>query len=258
MQTLADIPELADQWHPTKNGNLKPEDFAAKSNKKAWWQCEKGHEWEAVICLRTRASLNRKRGNGCAKCCGRLVCLENCLATTHPDIANQWHPSKNGTLTPYDVVIGSTRLIFWLCEKGHEWKATLYSRKNGSGCPVCNESKGEKRIAEYLQSVGLPFKREAKFKKCKNKFSLPFDFIAKLPNGKGFLIEYQGAQHYKPIRRSKSWTKNKAMLALKNTQKRDGIKLEWAKKNKIPLLVIPYWEFENIPSLIEEFVAAIK
>jgi len=106
--------------------------------------------------------------------------------------------------------------------------------------------------------MGLPFKREAKFKKCKNQKELPFDFIVKLPNGKGILIEYQGVQHYKPIRRSRSWTKKKALYKFKEIQERDKIKSEWAKKNKIPLLVIPYWEYENIPSFIGEFLGTLK
>lgn len=106
--------------------------------------------------------------------------------------------------------------------------------------------------------MGLPFKRQVRFKKCRRKISLPFDFLVKLTNGKGFLVEYQGVQHYKPIRRSKSWTKKKAISELKNTQRRDKIKAEWARKNKIPLLVIPYWEFENIPRLIEDFLKGIK
>ena len=45
------VPELAKQWHPTKNGNLKANEFARFSNKKVWWKCDKGedHEWESII-----------------------------------------------------------------------------------------------------------------------------------------------------------------------------------------------------------------
>jgi hypothetical protein len=143
--------------------------------------------------------------------------------------------------------------------KEHKWPAEVRDRsKKGSGCPYCAESKGENKISELLKIMGLPFKRQAKFKKCKNKNVLPFDFIVKLPNGKGFLIEYQGIQHYEPIRRSRSWTKKKTMAHFKAIQERDKIKSEWAKKNKIPLLVIPCWDHEKMPKLIEEFVELIK
>jgi len=52
-------PELATEWHPTKNGNLTPSDVVAGSHKKVWWKCAKGpdHEWEAA--LRNRTGLNR-------------------------------------------------------------------------------------------------------------------------------------------------------------------------------------------------------
>ena len=50
---VADNPQLVAEWHPTKNRDLTPKDVTAGSNKKVWWQCEKGHEWEAVIASRT-------------------------------------------------------------------------------------------------------------------------------------------------------------------------------------------------------------
>ncbi|MCP4631028.1 MAG: zinc-ribbon domain-containing protein, partial [bacterium] len=44
-----DNPDLASQWHPVKNGDLKPEGVTSCSHKKIWWLCEKGHEWQAVV-----------------------------------------------------------------------------------------------------------------------------------------------------------------------------------------------------------------
>ena len=43
------LPDLALQWHPTKNGILRPTDFTPGSNKKVWWICNNGHEWHAPI-----------------------------------------------------------------------------------------------------------------------------------------------------------------------------------------------------------------
>src|SRR6516165_1878218 len=92
-------PELAAQWHRTKNRSLIPNDVSFASNKKVWWQCPVAddHEWEAVV-------NSRAQGRGCPYCSGNAVVLSNCLATTHPALAIQWHPTKNGSLTPYDVV----------------------------------------------------------------------------------------------------------------------------------------------------------
>ena len=128
---LAMHPELSKQWHPTKNLRLKPDMVKPKSNKKVWWQCEKGHEWEAVVC-------SRSQGSGCPYCSGKYVCSDNCLQTLRPDLAKQWHPTKNGNLTPCDVTLNSNKMIWWRCIKGHEWKTTVGNRSNGNDCPFCS------------------------------------------------------------------------------------------------------------------------
>lgn len=59
-------------------------------------------------------------------------------ATQMPKLSDQWHSAKNGCLAPADVVCGSHRKVWWQCEKGHEWKASISSRaRSGTGCPVC-------------------------------------------------------------------------------------------------------------------------
>ncbi|MDO5785898.1 MAG: zinc-ribbon domain-containing protein [Eubacteriales bacterium] len=125
-------PDIAAQWHPTKNGSVTPVDVLVGSNHRAWWVCEKGHEWQAIVKSRTN-------GTGCPVCANRkLVVGENDLATTHADLARQWHPTKNGTLTPSDVVGGTWKKVWWRCPKGHEWRTTVVSRTSGGvGCPVC-------------------------------------------------------------------------------------------------------------------------
>ena len=63
---LSDNPHLLSEWHPTRNGDLTSSDVTEGSAKKVWWQCEKGHEWEAV-------ASNRNKGVGCPFCSGRLA-----------------------------------------------------------------------------------------------------------------------------------------------------------------------------------------
>ena len=124
-------PSLAKEWHPKKNGTITPKDVTPGSNKRVWWICIKGHEWKAPI-------LRRKiTGSGCPYCSGYKVCNDNCLATVNPNLAKQWHPDKNNSLTPKDVTAGSNKKVWWLCEKGHEWKAVIESRTLGRGCPYC-------------------------------------------------------------------------------------------------------------------------
>lgn len=132
-KNLADAyPELAKEWHPTKNVGLTPRGVAPGSHQRVWWQCEKGHEWIAQI-------KSRAQGARCPICSNKKVQAGiNDLATTHPAIAAQWHETKNGALTPRTVVYGSSRKVWWQCEKGHEWQAPVVSRTSmGNGCPVC-------------------------------------------------------------------------------------------------------------------------
>ena len=100
-------PDLAAQWHPVKNSGVAPADVLPGSHYKAWWVCEKGHVWQAQV--KARAS-----GAGCPVCANRtLVPGENDLASVHPELARQWHPTKNGALTPRDVIAGTRRKV-WL------------------------------------------------------------------------------------------------------------------------------------------------
>ena len=131
-------PELAKQWHPTKNGKLTPDDVHPGAAKKVWWKCSVGddHEWKAMIYSRTG-------GKSCPICSGRKVVRSTCLAALYPDIAKQWHPTKNKNITPYDIGPGSRKKVWWKCPKGddHEWKAVVYQRVNGLGCPICSNQK---------------------------------------------------------------------------------------------------------------------
>ena len=123
-------PELSKAWHPVKNGTLTPNDVTRGSDKKIWWICKKGHEWQAAICRRVI-------GKGCPFCCGQRVSKDNCLSTVKPELSKQWHPIKNGTLTPNDVTRGSHIKVWWVCEKGHEWEAVIKERSRGYNCPFC-------------------------------------------------------------------------------------------------------------------------
>jgi len=124
-------PNLAKEWHPTKNDNLTPSTIAPRSSKKVWWQCEKGHEWQATVAARSK-------GDGCPYCSNKKVLKKyNDLATKEPCIAREWHPTKNGFLTPDMITDGSSKVVWWLCEKGHEWQATVTDRVRGHGCPIC-------------------------------------------------------------------------------------------------------------------------
>lgn len=125
-------PAIAAQWHPTRNNGLTPADVTCGSRRKVWWRCGYGHEWQATV-------NSRVSGSGCPICANRILLPGvNDLATAYPALAAQWHPRKNGTLRPEQVMVGNRRKVWWICKNGHEWQASISARaSNGSGCPVC-------------------------------------------------------------------------------------------------------------------------
>ena len=128
-------PEIAAEWHPTKNGDVRPEQVSNGSPKKVWWLGACGHEWDASIVNRTRL------GHGCPVCSGRRVLAGfNDLGSKSPEIAAEWHPTKNGDVRPEQVSNGSNEKAWWLGACGHEWDTAIANRTSidtRTGCPVC-------------------------------------------------------------------------------------------------------------------------
>jgi uncharacterized CHY-type Zn-finger protein len=116
-------------------------------------------------------------------------------------------------------------------------------------CPECNSpfSKGEKRIVNFLQEKGIYFETQCTFEDCKNVKLLRFDFAINY-NNRISLIEFDGKQHFEPV----EWFGGEDSFT--GIQRRDQIKNEYCKNKDIPLLRIPYWKFNNIPSVIEDFL----
>lgn len=130
-------PELVAEWDKVLNKNTAPSQVHAGSTKKIWWRCKvsKNHVWEASLASRTR------KKSGCPICSNKvLIPGVNDMQTTHPELAKEWHPHKNGRMTPSDVFAGTGRKVWWACGKdsSHEWLAPAINRFNGTGCPVCS------------------------------------------------------------------------------------------------------------------------
>ncbi|WP_017754975.1 zinc-ribbon domain-containing protein [Calidifontibacillus oryziterrae] len=161
-------PNIAKQWHPFKNYPLEPSDVTLGSNKKVWWMCHKGHEWQVSINNRTF------KNSDCPYCTNHKVCSDNSLATINPQIAQEWHPTKNNPLGPSEVTPGSNKKVWWLCHQGHEWQATTNNRTNkNSGCPYCLNQKV--CIDNCLATKSPHLSKE--WHPIKNYNKIPFDYI---------------------------------------------------------------------------------
>ena len=140
------FPEVAREWHPTKNAPLTPRHFTPKTDAVVWWICGSGHEWEAPIANRT-PSKNKPTGSGCPYCSGRKASPKNNIRNTFPEFVDEWHPSKNGANTPDSISFGNRTIdIWWVCDRGHEWVSTANRRfgnvkrrghKSIKTCPHC-------------------------------------------------------------------------------------------------------------------------
>lgn len=127
-------PELIEQWSE-RNLPLTPDKITYGSNKIVWWKGACGHEWQTSIKARSN-------GENCPICSGaRVIEGVNDLATLKPELAAEWS-SKNKTLKPTMVSVGSHKKVIWKGKCGHEWSATVKSRAtNGTGCPYCSHNK---------------------------------------------------------------------------------------------------------------------
>lgn len=217
LQTLR--PDIAKDWNKEKN-NLMPSDVMSKSNKKAWWVCSKGHEWESTISNRT--ALNR----GCPYCTNQKINNENSLVTINPTLSLEWHPIKNGDLIPSQVSGGSDKKIWWICKNNnkHIWKATIHSRnKKNTGCPHCYSRTSLLELRIYTELKHF-------FKSSKHRyiiFNQECDvFIENLKLG----IEYDGIYYH----------------SITNKEKKDLIKNNILTQNNINLLRVRDYGMQKI------------
>ena len=132
-------PELLREWDYDKNAPLTPDEVTASSSRMVWWMCSNGHNWKAVVYSRKKS--------GCPYCANRKVLVGyNDLATTKPDLANEWNYDKNTEIKPENILGSSTKKVWWKCSLGHEWEASVFDRSTGRGCPFC---KGQRVLIGY-------------------------------------------------------------------------------------------------------------
>ncbi|MFC1482512.1 zinc-ribbon domain-containing protein, partial [Myxococcota bacterium] len=90
-------PDIAAMWHSRRNGKLKPGDVLPRSGKRVWWRCDEGHAYTAKVRERVEDDV------GCWKCHQLYSEKDGSLADLHPELSMEWHPTKNGRMTPRSV-----------------------------------------------------------------------------------------------------------------------------------------------------------
>ena len=151
-------PDIAKEFHPSKNVDINVNDLDQASTQKVWWVCKNGHEWKRDVGGRVREKsgcphcYNQNRGEILRKSAVRRV---GSLQSRMPDFLVLWDYDKNETL-PSEVTIKSNIKVWWKCLKGHPpYEQSVIDKTNGQGCPVCaNEMRVEKIRVSRLKKFG--------------------------------------------------------------------------------------------------------
>lgn len=203
-----------------------------------------GNIWEA-------APRNILAGSGCPVCA--LERRKILRTKSHED-----YVAEVAIVNPNIKVVGQytgaeTKILHRCKIDGYEWDVLPSNVLSGHGCPICNESRGEREISNYLIKHNIDYIPQYTFDKCKNKKVLPFDFYLSEYNA---CIEYDGEQHYRPI---EHFGGEDGFLQRKNN---DSIKTAYCDLNNIQLLRIKYDQnveieldnFFNNTKLIKEVI----
>lgn len=179
-------------------------------------------------------------GRGCYLC-GREKLSEYHLYSQE-EFSNKLYQS-NPNLEVIGKYKGMEFPIKVKCKKcGYEWENNTQSLiTNGTSCRKCSyRYKGEEKILKILQKYNINYTTQHKFVNCKDIRPLPFDFYLQDYN---LCIEFDGQQHYEP---------RFGEINFQKTLFHDQIKNEYCKNNNIKLLRIPYWEYDNIETIITD------
>lgn len=185
--------------------------------------------------FRQRAS-NHLRGQGCPFCANHVLKTKDQFEEESIKVHGEGKFSYDefeykGNRRKGKIKCLKCRMVFMQSPSNH---------LKGQGCPYCNESKGENRIKNWLMEKNIRFEAQKRFKDCRNKKTLPFDFY--LPDY-DMCIEYQGEQHYSPkMYIGKSGSEVIGTDIYNKQRLHDQIKRDYCKDCGIRLLEIRYDE----------------
>ena len=200
-----------------------------------------GYEWATEA----NVILNKDSYYGCPKCNGFASVSEREMIK-RLDKCNQ----RVKYISGYNGILSHAK--FKCMECGNEWITTPNSVLHGRGCPNCNLSHGALQVEKVLKEMELDFETEYRFKDCKDKRVLPFDFFIK---SKNTCIEYDGEQHFMPVRFDKQSKRGTPQERFEIQKHRDNIKTKYCEEHNINLIRIPYTEFSNIETILNEKLA---
>ncbi len=185
-----------------------------------------------------REPITHKKGFSCPYCSGWHRTLNEWI-----EIFENIHGKNKYGYSEIHEINSSNEIISVKCYKHGIFKTKASYHQQGSGCPKCKLSHGENIIEIFLKENNIIYEIQKKFKDCKYKNFLKFDFYLPEYN---MCIEYDGGLHFKPVEYFGGEE------AFEKTKMRDQIKNDYCKNNNIKLVRIPYWEFNNIKNILND------
>lgn len=194
-----------------------------------------GYEWDVE-------PISFLTGNRCPKCSGRVP-------YTHEDYVNKILELVGDEYTPIEQYKGGAipvKLKHNICD--YVWTVRPSNFFFGNRCPQCQESKGEQKVRLFLESKNVNFEREYSFENLLGigGYPLRFDFaIFDSANNLKLLVEYDGEFHFGKLYDNDNF---------EIVQTHDEYKNQYCKDNNIPLLRIPYWDFDSIEQILDKYL----
>ncbi len=193
--------------------------------------CDKGHIYSANFG-------GFKQGYRCSVCGGSIK-------YTLDQVKD--YIKQNGYNLLSEEYLGCKEKMKVECNNGHIYPVNFDNFKQGKRCPICGETKGETKVRKYLEDNNILFNPQHIFPDLKRYDYLKFDFAIFNNVEKTdlkCLIEYDGEFHYFPLLGEE---------ILLDQQFRDRMKDEYCKKHNIILIRIPYWDFDKIEEILDNY-----
>jgi len=214
-------------------------------NNKIQIQCKCGETFQTTF-----SSFKYQNKRQCDKCSQKQKTLK------HEDVKKYIETNSECKLLSKTYVGIHVNMSF-VCQCGRKFKTSFHSFKyaNKRRCNICSNSisKSELKVLRYLENNNIKTLTEYSFDDCRNIHPLPFDFAVFNNNKPIYLIELDGQHHYYPVKFG-GCSNQEALKRHLQTKRHDSIKNQYCKDNNIPLLRIPYWEFDNIETILEEWL----
>ena len=195
-------------------------------------------------------------GYGCLQC-GQERAVKDRRMTVQQfvDRAQTIHYGEYGYSNVTHIINANSKVQI-NCTKHGSFYQTPDKHLGGTRCPKCSNliSRGEKRIMIHLDNLNIIYEIEKKFDgligTTKNS-RLRYDFF--IPS-MDLLIEYDGEHHFSPTNIKGRLTKSQSINVHKATAINDVKKNNYAKDHKLNLIRIPYTKFNDIESIIDDYL----